>query len=586
MYEIKEYNMRKRGITVKLFAITALFFVAFYAMIMIFQLLFFDRFYHHHKTKEVAKHIHQLAEGYEKNSWSEAELTKQTLSYMRETKSPLTIVDAEGYQLVQDPFNIMLETDDGKVVEVSLSLFFTDHGNQLRALNFAKGDILTVQGEADEMEPSVFYPSIITKKESSVGESSYENEALMEGKVQSISLPKDKTISRGLGILYDALLEWFPLKEEQIRKLTKGESLQLDWVESWSGKHTLVLIEPFKKDGEMQFMFSVTSLQEIRDTNEALQLFYVYLGIAGFILILLLSLFFSHLVSRPLIKLNEMAKKMVNLDFSSVKPFKQKDELGSLANKMLVMAQNLDVALNGLKQANGKLKQDMKKRVQMEKVQREFFEYASHELKTPLSIVKSFAEGLQDGVSPDKQDHYIEVIIEESEKMEVLIKNMLDLAKLENGAIKLRKTSFLLSEMIEDLANKLFCLAKEKNVVIEIIPRDEQHILADYEWMEKVMRNFLINAVRHSEPDSAIRIELDQEDGDMMFIIENKGAQIPEEHLNKIWDRFYRTESSRSRMTGGTGLGLAIVQQILTLHGFSFGVENMHDGVRFFVRFK
>lgn len=580
--------MRKRGITVKLFAVTALFFMVFYAMIMIFQLLFFDRFYQHYKTKEVARHIHQLAEGYEKNSWSEEELTKQTLSYMRETKSPLTIVDADGYQLVQDPFNIMLEKEDGNVVEVSLSLLVINYGKQIRALNITKGDTLIVQGEADAMVPSVIYPSVITKDTSSIGEASGENEVTIEGKVKSTSLPKNGVTNRGLGLLYDALLEWFPLDEAQINQLSKGESMQLDWVEPWSGKHNLVLIEPFKKNGEIQYMFSVTSLQEIKDTNEALRIFYIYIGIAGFILILLLSIFYSRLVSRPLIKLNEMAKKMVHLDFSSAKPIKQKDELGSLSNNMLIMAQNLNVALNDLKQANGKLKEDMEKREQMEKEQREFFEYASHELKTPLSIVKSFAEGLQDGVSPDKQDHYIEVIIEEADKMEVLIKDMLDLAKLENGAIKLRKESFLLSEMIEGLADKLFCIAKEKNVSIEIMPKNEKPILADYEWMERVMKNFLINAVRHSEPNSviAIRIELNQEKDDSVFIIENKGMQIPEEQLDKIWKRFYRTESSRSRMTGGTGLGLAIVQQILDLHGYHYGAENMQDGVRFYFRFK
>ncbi len=580
--------MKKRGITVKLFAVTALFFLAFYAMIMIFQLLFFDQFYRHHKTKEAAKHIHQLAEDYQKNEWSESELTSHTLSYMRETKSPMTIVDADGFQLVQDPFNIMLKTEDGNVVEISLSLLVIDYGNQLRTLNIKQGDTLTVKGEVDVEVPSVVYPSVITKNTSSVGDDLVDNEVTIEGKVESISLPKAGIRYRGLGLLYDALLEWFPLEEAQIKQLSKGESLQLDWVETWNGKHNLALIEPIEKDGEMQYMFSVTSLQEISDTNEALRLFYVYIGIAGFILILLLSLFYSRLVSRPLIKLNEMAKKMVHLDFSSAKPIKQKDELGSLSNNMLVMAQNLDAALNDLKQANGKLKQDMEKREQMEKEQREFFEHASHELKTPLSIVKSFAEGLQDGVSPEKQDHYIEVIIEESDKMEVLIKDMLDLAKLENGAIKLRKTSFLISEMIEDLADKLICIAEEKHVRIEIITKNEQPIQADYEWMERVMQNLLINAVRHSEAKSviSIQIEKDQENDNSLFLIENKGKQIPEEQLEEIWKRFYRTESSRSRMTGGTGLGLAIVQQILDLHAFHYGAENMPDGVRFYVRFK
>jgi two-component system, OmpR family, sensor histidine kinase VanS len=579
--------MRKRGITVKLFAVTALFFLAFYAMMMIFQLLFFDRFYEHHKTKEAAAHLHRLANGYEEDSWSEEELTKQTLAYMSKTKSPLTIVDKDGYQLVRDPFNIMMKTESGEEVEVALSLLVTDYGEDLRALDIEKGDSLTVQGETDGKITKVLYPSIISNGDASVGEDLVDNEVTMEGEVISISLPESGMLNKGIGLLYDALLEWFPLEKAELKKLSKGESLQLDWIEPWSGKHNLVLIDPVEKEGEKQYLFSVTSLQEIKDTNEALQLFYLYIGIAGFVLILLLSLIYSRLVSRPLIKLNEMAKKMVHLDFSSAKPIKQKDELGSLSNNLLTMAQNLDAALSELKQANGQLKQDMEKRKQMEKAQREFFEHASHELKTPLSIVKSFAEGLQDGVSPDKQDHYVQVIIEESDKMEVLIKDMLDLAKLENGAIKLRKTSIMLSEMIEDLAAKLFNMAKEKNVAIEIIPQNELPITADCEWMERVMRNFLVNAIRHSEADSVItiRVASDQETGSSNFSIENKGLHIPEEQMKKIWTRFYRTESSRSRMTGGTGLGLAIIQQILTLHRFDYGVENTPEGVRFFVQF-
>ncbi|PAD35656.1 sensor histidine kinase [Terribacillus saccharophilus] len=579
--------MRKRGITIKLFAVTALFFLAFYAMIMIFQLVFFDSFYQHYKTKEAAEHLHALADGYEENSWSAEELTKHTLSYMQETKSPLTIVDAEGYQLVQDPFHIMLQTEDGDVLEVALSLFVTDYGTDLDALNIKKGDTLEVNGESDLSVTSVIYPSVISKDEESVGEHLEENEITLQGKVKSVSLPQGGMSNRGLGLLYDALLEWFPLDEDLLKQLNNGESLQLNWVEPWTGKHNLVLMDPIEKDGEIQYLFSVTSLQETKDTNEALRVFYLYIGIAGILLILLLSLFYSRLVSSPLIKLNEMAKKMVHLDFSSVKPIKQKDELGSLSNNMLIMAQNLDVALDDLKQANEKLKQDMEKRKKMEKAQREFFEHASHELKTPLSIVKSFAEGLQDGISPDKHDHYIDVIIEESDKMQVLIGDMLDLAKLENGAIKLRKSSFLLSEMIEDLSDKMYCMAKDKQVSIEVMPRNEMPITADYEWMERVMRNLLVNAVRHSETDSviSIRIETDLDTARSVFMIDNKGSQIPEEQLDKIWNRFYRTESSRSRLTGGTGLGLAIVQQILDLHHYSYGVENTPEGVRFIVQF-
>lgn len=207
-------------------------------------------------------------------------------------------------------------------------------------------------------------------------------------------------------------------------------------------------------------------------------------------------------------------------------------------------------------------------------------------MKTPLSIIKGFAEGLEDGVSAGKQDHYIKVIIEEADKMEFLVKDMLDLAKLESGTIKLRKSSFMLSEMTEKVTDKLIHSLGDKQLNVVIIPANERPLYADVSWIEQVISNLLTNAIRHAEHDSTITVAVEGHEKSLSFNIHNKGENIPEDQLEQIWERFYRAEASRSRLTGGTGLGLSITKQILDMHGCRYAVINTTDGVCFSVTFE
>lgn len=207
-------------------------------------------------------------------------------------------------------------------------------------------------------------------------------------------------------------------------------------------------------------------------------------------------------------------------------------------------------------------------------------------MKTPLSIIKGFAEGLEDGVSAGKQDHYIKVIIEEADKMEFLVKDMLDLAKLESGTIKLRKSSFMLSEMTEKVTDKLIHSLGDKQLNVVIIPANERPLYADASWIEQVISNLLTNAIRHAEHGSTITVAVEGQEKSLSFNIHNKGENIPEDQLEQIWERFYRAEASRSRLTGGTGLGLSITKQILDMHGCRYAVINTTDGVCFSVTFE
>lgn len=152
-----------------------------------------------------------------------------------------------------------------------------------------------------------------------------------------------------------------------------------EWTAPWSGIRNSIIILPVKQaNGEVELLFTVTSLQDVKDSNVALRWFFLYLGIGGFVLILVLSLFYSKMVTRPLIKLNNIAKRMVSLDFTGHSSIRQKDELGSLSKSMFTLSQSLDAALGELREANQQLVEDMEQKKKMEQMQQDF-------LRAPLT---------------------------------------------------------------------------------------------------------------------------------------------------------------------------------------------------------
>ncbi|AHC18287.1 MULTISPECIES: sensor histidine kinase [Paenibacillus] len=587
--------MNKRGVTFKLFIMTVVFFLCFYGMVILSQFLFFENFYQQQKIGRVESRLKSFGQSYVQEAWGSGRVSREAARFMLQNKNQLAIVTLDGKVKLDDAFHISLRTADGKVVKISLSLFMSEYGDELRAARIQPGDTVTVEGEVLGTDgitsPNLIYPLGIQKPGfKNIGTTSQaagtDDSVRLSGTVTEIALPDLKTWSQRQGLLFGALEEWFPLSQAHLEKLKNFEVLEEDWTEPWTGVRNAVIVHPVRQDtGEIDLLFTVTSLQEISETNEALRWFYLYLGIGGFALILILSLFYSRMVTRPLIALNNTAKRMAKLDFTAHTPIRQNDELGSLSYSMYTLSQNLDTALRELQEVNQQLVEDMEQKQRMEAVQQDFFANASHELKTPLSIIKGFAEGLQDGVSAGKQDHYMKVIVEEADKMERLVKDMLDLAKLESGTLKLRKTTFILSELVEEVVDKLFHLLKEKKLEVVIIPANEMPIHADVGWMEQVIINFVVNAIRHAEEESSITIRIEGSGEISFFSIENKGETIPDDQLEQIWDRFYRAELSRSRQTGGTGLGLSIVKRILDLHEFRYKVENTKDGVRFVVIF-
>ncbi|MEK8128913.1 ATP-binding protein [Paenibacillus filicis] len=579
--------MKRHGVSRKLFVITAVFFLLFYAIAMLSQLLLFERFYQYQKTSQIEKRLKSFRDAYAKNRWDADRATREIGHFISQNKAQLAILNPDGKVKHDYLFRITIQDDQGQSVKISLSFVLSSDLKKLLEANLQKGDRIEVKGNYEELGSSnmdIFYPQLIRKPGfSDIGRVQEEPVQSLSGVITDIVLPSADQWNSRQTILFLALEDWFPLTEERKAALLSGGGIQEEWTDPLSGTRSVVMIQPVLREGKAsELAFALVNLQQISEAYDALQVFYIYIGIGGIVLILLLSLIFTKIVSKPLVSLNQIALRMAKLDFSVKSPIRSNDEFESLSHSLNSLSERLSDTLKELYDANEQLRSDMEQKQRMEQMQKEFISNASHELKTPLSIVKGYVEGIRDGVGEAKRERYLEVILGETDKMEELIKDMLELAKLESAAIKLKKSPFLLSELVEEIVEKLSKHCSEKGLKVEVVAVGEHEVQADPQKIEQVLVNLLMNAIRHAAPDSEIVVRIENEGVQTRLEIENEGETIPPDQLGIIWERFYRVERSRNRKTGGTGLGLAIVRHILELHESRYGVTNTERGVRFY----
>lgn len=196
----------------------------------------------------------------------------------------------------------------------------------------------------------------------------------------------------------------------------------------------------------------------------------------------------------------------------------------------------------------------------------------THELKTPLAVIHSYAEGLKEGIAADKQEHYLDVILEEAERMDGMVLEMLDLSRLEAGKVRLATDRFSLLELTRRVIDKLSLLVEEKELTVEYVWAHDCEITADEGRITQAVTNLVSNAIKYSPRGSTVHIGVTREKSQAVFSIENQSEPLSEEALAKIWDSFYRTDKSRTEK--GTGLGLPITKAIIELHGGTCQVCN------------
>lgn len=203
----------------------------------------------------------------------------------------------------------------------------------------------------------------------------------------------------------------------------------------------------------------------------------------------------------------------------------------------------------------------------------------THELKTPLAVIHSYAEGLQEGIAGDNQDRYLDVILEEADQMDGMVLEMLDLSRLEAGKVRLASDRFSLTELTKGVFEKLEPLMREKELEVQYLWSQDYQITADEGRMAQVVTNLATNAIKYSPEGGKIVVQIYWYNGRYHFTIENQSAPIPEQDLEKLWDSFYRADASRTEK--GTGLGLTITKTIVELHGGTCAARNTPNGVQF-----
>lgn len=352
-------------------------------------------------------------------------------------------------------------------------------------------------------------------------------------------------------------------------------------------KH-IVCIAPFSLYSKNDSVIMVlSSFQTINEASSIIKQFYFYVFIFLLFFCLVLSFIYSNMISKPLIKITNIAKRMSQLDFSSKCQEDREDEIGTLGKSINILSANLSSSLSELRAKNEKLTKDIERERKLEKMRKEFIAGASHELKTPLGIIEGYAEGLKDNiVEGESRDIYLDTIIDEADKMNKLVMDMLELSKLEAENMTLKMEPFNIRELTSNILIKHKNNFEKHNLhlsfILNNISEESEIVIGDSFRIESVIENFVTNAIKYSPENEHVNVSLSEKDNTVVFSIENTGTHIKPEDLEKVWVQFYRVDKARSRAQGSNGLGLSIVKTILTQHRSVFGVMNTKDGVLFY----
>lgn len=339
------------------------------------------------------------------------------------------------------------------------------------------------------------------------------------------------------------------------------------------------------KDSEKSYtLFVFGSTRLVNQAVEALGKIMPWLFLSCFFISVILSFFYSRYLSRPVRALSQASDKMADLDFSVRTAMKRTDELGILSENLDCMAGNLDQALKSLQQANSQLKSEMEQEREQEQRRMEFFAAASHELKTPITVLKGQIDGMAQNVGVYKdRDRYLARAGEVTVTLQGMVQEILTISKMESAGFQVKKKEINLAELIRVQIAELNDLLEEKKMALTLSLPETCKCMADPGLMETVIRNLLVNALRYSPAGEEIRVELlkKEQEKELVFTIENTGVHIPELDFGRIFDAFYRVDSSRNRKNGGSGLGLYIVREILEQHGAWYEMKNTKKGVLF-----
>ena len=295
------------------------------------------------------------------------------------------------------------------------------------------------------------------------------------------------------------------------------------------------------------------------------------------------SFFYARYITQPIVSISRIARSIAALDFKARWQRKRGDEIGTLGESLNLLSDNLSDALSRLQEANQALQWDIEREREMERQRLAFFSAVSHELKTPITILKGQLSGMlaQVGIYRDREK-YLARSLDVTGRMEGLVKEILTISRIESGSFSLQAKDVDLAILVRKQLELDHELIERKNLALQVHIEQGAVVQGDEALLTKVLDNVLMNAILYSPSGESIRVEVENR----TFRVENTGISIPQEMLPQLFMPFSRVEQSRSRKSGGSGLGLYLVKTILDRHDASCLIENTVQGVRFTAYFK
>ena len=401
--------------------------------------------------------------------------------------------------------------------------------------------------------------------------------------------PVYSTISAAAGSMrpdidgFDMIINRPDASKEEIKSRPDGPDGRISEISTAGGNILVYSYTP--KDNPL----SVEVIMEqslIENSAEIASRFSLLIATACLIIALVWSILFARRFTRPIEQMNKRALQMAQLDFSEKVAVEGDDEIARLGHSLNVLSETLDGALAELSERNRSLQDEIDAERRLEGMRKGFIAGVSHELKTPITIIQGYAEGLNDSMAEDEatRQKYCGVILDESRRMNELVMGLLELSKLESG-LKLNNEEFDLASSLINLADCNSRQMSDKRITLHLRFPERIAVTGDRLMTEQVVQNYLSNAISHTPEGGTIYLYTEPYlDGGLRVCVYNAGEQIPQEDMEKLWQSFWRADKAHSRQEGRFGLGLSVVKAIMSAANLDYGVFNAEGGVTFWAQ--
>ncbi|WHY98521.1 HAMP domain-containing sensor histidine kinase [Peribacillus simplex] len=337
---------------------------------------------------------------------------------------------------------------------------------------------------------------------------------------------------------------------------------------SWKDERYIATVTPFTSDEDNKgYVYMFKDTRDVEDLIAQLNRHFLLATALLLFFMLVIIYFLSKALTRPLISMKEATTKLSKGNFSVAVPVRSHDELGELAQSI----QSLADELNYLK-----------------KERNEFLASISHELRTPLTYIKGYADvARRKDLDDSERSRYLEIIHDESERLNRLLDELFNMARMDLNTFTISKETVQLSSFLRNIHEKVLPAFTNERIQLNLECKDDLFIVIDPSRFEQVILNLLDNALKYSNEYTVTTIKATECLGRISISIIDQGVGIPPEDIPHIFDRLYRVEKSRARDTGGFGLGLSIVKQLVEIQGGTISVKsNLKQGTCFTITFK